>query len=245
MSDLGQQLVNEAKTQVGKPYVWGAEGPSGYDCSGLVVWALSKVGISSGIPRTSQAMRNIGTSVPLSQIQVGDLVTFTYADRRGDNPGPGNHVAIYARSGQVVQASGNRVNVSALDPGPVDPVIRLPQIGGQGSSVGGSGSGSSTSTASPATPTPASAQAMAGVTQADADVFGIPINPFDWPGWFLSQSGGGVPWDALGKVALAGLFVAGGVALVVGGGIAAIWPTAQKGLDTADKINAAIPKGGS
>ncbi|WP_307821569.1 C40 family peptidase, partial [Streptomyces sp. MBT56] len=99
MATRGERLVALARTKIGLPYVWGATGPNGFDCSGLIKWAAEELGIK-GLPRTSQEMRKAGTPVPLSSIAVGDIVTFTYTDRRSDNPGPGNHVALYAGGGQ-------------------------------------------------------------------------------------------------------------------------------------------------
>ncbi|MEU2544801.1 NlpC/P60 family protein [Streptomyces roseolus] len=85
--------VLAARSAVGKPYVWGATGPTAFDCSGLMVWAYRQAGIS--LPRTSAAQRQAGRQVPLSQAQPGDLVTY-----RGD----ASHVAIYAGNGQVIHA---------------------------------------------------------------------------------------------------------------------------------------------
>ncbi|MFG2333771.1 NlpC/P60 family protein [Streptomyces sp. NPDC048604] len=82
-----------ARGAVGRPYVWGATGPSGFDCSGLMVWSYRQAGVS--LPRTSQAQRYAGRQVPLAQARPGDLVTY-----RGD----ASHVAIYAGNGQVIHA---------------------------------------------------------------------------------------------------------------------------------------------
>ena len=50
-----------AKSKIGSPYVWGATGPSSFDCSGLTSWAYSQAGVS--LPRTSQAQANAGTRI--------------------------------------------------------------------------------------------------------------------------------------------------------------------------------------
>jgi hypothetical protein len=246
VTTVGERIVALAKTQVGKPYVWGAMGPNGFDCSGLVSWAAKLVGIK-GLPRTSQEMRKVGTPVPLSQIAIGDLVTFTYADRRGDNPGPANHVALYAGGGQVVQASGSRVNVAALDTKHIDRVIRLPEMGGAiqaGASDGGAGSGGGAVTQ-------VFTAQQAGYTAATrTDGFGAPVNPFKLPGWIASGStaaadtsggitqagltdkltgGVSIPWDGVATVILSSLFVLAGVALVVVGFASAVKPPAPEG----------------
>ncbi|MFE3069756.1 NlpC/P60 family protein [Streptomyces sp. NPDC059247] len=92
-SSRAAAAVLAARSAIGKPYVWGATGPSGFDCSGLMVWSYRQAGIS--LPRTSSAQRYAGRRVPLSQAQPGDLVTY-----RGD----ASHVAIYAGGGQVIHA---------------------------------------------------------------------------------------------------------------------------------------------
>ncbi|MFI8966660.1 NlpC/P60 family protein [Streptomyces sp. NPDC053493] len=97
LGDLGPSraaaAVIAARSAIGKPYVWGATGPSAFDCSGLMVWSYRQAGI--GLPRTSQAQRHAGRRIPLSQAQPGDLVTY-----RSD----ASHVAIYAGNGQVIHA---------------------------------------------------------------------------------------------------------------------------------------------
>ncbi|MFD5325095.1 NlpC/P60 family protein [Streptomyces sp. NPDC127092] len=97
LGDLGPSraaaAVIAARSAIGRPYVWGATGPSAFDCSGLMVWSYRQAGIA--LPRTSQAQRNAGRRIPLSQAQPGDLVTY-----RGD----ASHVAIYAGNGQVIHA---------------------------------------------------------------------------------------------------------------------------------------------
>ncbi|CAM5261061.1 NlpC/P60 family protein [Streptomyces narbonensis] len=92
-SSRASAAVIAARSAIGKPYVWGATGPSGFDCSGLMVWSYRQAGIS--LPRTSQGQRHAGRQVPLSQAQPGDLVTY-----RGD----ASHVGIYAGNGQVIHA---------------------------------------------------------------------------------------------------------------------------------------------
>ncbi|WP_406492269.1 NlpC/P60 family protein [Streptomyces sp. NBC_01604] len=85
--------IAAARSALGKPYVWGANGPSGFDCSGLMQWSYAQAGVS--LPRTSQGQRYAGSQVPLSQAQPGDLVTY-----RSD----ASHVAMYMGNGQVIHA---------------------------------------------------------------------------------------------------------------------------------------------
>lgn len=87
------QALAFAKAQEGKPYVWGATGPDSYDCSGLTQAAWKSAGIS--LPRTTWDQVEIGTTVPLSDIQPGDLVFF-YDDI--------SHVGLYLGDGMMIHA---------------------------------------------------------------------------------------------------------------------------------------------
>ncbi|MFE2563314.1 C40 family peptidase [Streptomyces mirabilis] len=82
-----------ARTQVGKPYVWGATGPGSYDCSGLTQAAWKAAGVD--LPRTTWDQVNVGTTVPLSDIKPGDLVFF-YDDI--------SHVGLYVGNGMMIHA---------------------------------------------------------------------------------------------------------------------------------------------
>lgn len=105
-----------AQTKIGSPYVYGATGPSSYDCSGLTSWAYAQAGVS--IPRTSQAQANAGTHLSLSQLQVGDLVIF-YGDQ--------HHVGLYAGNGQVLHAprTGTVVRYEAISNMPFQFGVRI------------------------------------------------------------------------------------------------------------------------
>lgn len=107
--------VMAARAAVGRPYVWGSTGPSGFDCSGLMVWSYRQAGVS--LPRTSQAQRYAGRQVPLSQARPGDLVTY-----RSD----ASHVGMYVGNGQVVHAPypGARVRYDPVGMMPVSSVTR-------------------------------------------------------------------------------------------------------------------------
>lgn len=85
--------IAAAHSALGKPYVWGANGPSGFDCSGLIQWSYAQAGVA--LPRTSQGQRYAGRQVPLSEAQPGDVVTY-----RSD----ASHVGMYAGNGQVIHA---------------------------------------------------------------------------------------------------------------------------------------------
>lgn len=91
------RAVAFARAQIGKPYIFGAEGPHAFDCSGLTQAAWKDAGVS--IPRTSQAQAAGLRQVPVSEIQIGDLVI--YRDGNGVSRG---HVAIYIGNGRIIEA---------------------------------------------------------------------------------------------------------------------------------------------
>ncbi|WP_327428098.1 C40 family peptidase [Streptomyces sp. NBC_01236] len=94
------------QTKIGSPYVYGASGPSSFDCSGFTSWAYAQAGVT--IPRTSQAQANAGTRIySQSDLKVGDLVIF-YGDY--------HHVGLYAGNGQVLHAprTGTVVRYEAI-----------------------------------------------------------------------------------------------------------------------------------
>lgn len=98
------EAASIAMQYIGTPYVWGGADPSGFDCSGLVVWSFSRVGIS--LPRTTYDLWNVGTRIPRNQLQTGDLI-FT------NNLG---HMGIYVGGGNFVHSprTGSSVHVSSL-----------------------------------------------------------------------------------------------------------------------------------
>ncbi|MEU6573050.1 NlpC/P60 family protein [Streptomyces sp. NPDC046805] len=85
--------VAAARSALGRPYVWGASGPSGFDCSGLMQWSYARAGIQ--LPRTSQEQRYAGRQIPLAEVRPGDLVVY-----RSD----AGHVGMYVGNGQVIHA---------------------------------------------------------------------------------------------------------------------------------------------
>nr|WP_202517442.1 MULTISPECIES: C40 family peptidase [unclassified Streptomyces] len=106
-----------AQGQIGKPYVYGATGPSSFDCSGLTSYAYAQAGVS--IPRTSEEQANIGTRIySQSQLKVGDLVFF-YGDI--------HHVGLYAGGGQVLHAphTGAVVRYEAMSDMPFQFGVRV------------------------------------------------------------------------------------------------------------------------
>jgi cell wall-associated NlpC family hydrolase len=85
--------VRFAAAQEGKPYEWGGAGPATYDCSGLTMRAWGAAGVS--LPHSAADQQAMLPSVPLSQLQPGDLVFVGY---------PAHHVSIYEGGGKVITA---------------------------------------------------------------------------------------------------------------------------------------------
>ena len=97
-------VVRAAMTRIGMPYVYGAAGPSSFDCSGLVTWAMNQAGVS--VPRSSYALMSAGTPVSQANLRPGDVVITN----------GGGHAALYVGNGQVVEAvtSGVPVRVAGI-----------------------------------------------------------------------------------------------------------------------------------
>lgn len=91
-------IVNLAYAQLGKPYVWGAEGPNSFDCSGLMTYIFKNAG-SINLPRTSSQQSNFGTTVSKSNLQPGDLI-FSSTDGSGGV----SHVGVYVGNGEMIHA---------------------------------------------------------------------------------------------------------------------------------------------
>lgn len=93
ISSTGNGIVDFAYQYLGAPYVWGATGPTSFDCSGFTSFVYANAaGID--ITRTTYSQMGVGTPVSYSELQPGDLV-FTYG---------GDHVGIYVGGGQYVHA---------------------------------------------------------------------------------------------------------------------------------------------
>lgn len=94
----GRAIVAEALRHLGTPYVWGGDGPAGWDCSGMIQWVYRQVtGIS--IPRVSQDQFRYGASLRPDQIEAGDIIFFF------DTDGPGiTHNGIALGDGRFIHA---------------------------------------------------------------------------------------------------------------------------------------------
>lgn len=103
----GQDLVRAAERYLGTPYVWGGESlaEGGLDCSGLVLRALTDLGVE-GVPRVARDQQELGEGVAsLDQALPGDLLVFD----------GGSHIAIYVGDGQMIDAPKPGGQVSVRD----------------------------------------------------------------------------------------------------------------------------------
>ncbi|MCI3241654.1 MULTISPECIES: C40 family peptidase [Streptomyces] len=109
------KAVDFAMAQRGKPYVWGAVGPSSYDCSGLTSTAWAAAG--HPIPRTSQAQWHGLHRVALASARPGDLIIY-FSDA--------THVGMYIGGGQIVHAPrpGRTVTIAPAASMPILGVVR-------------------------------------------------------------------------------------------------------------------------
>jgi cell wall-associated NlpC family hydrolase len=106
-SSLGARAVYLTSQQAGKPYVYGAEGPYAFDCSGLIQYVFKQLGRS--LPRTAEGQYEASTKVSQYNKQIGDLIFF-------GTPGNIYHVGIYAGNGKMWAApkSGDVVRLESI-----------------------------------------------------------------------------------------------------------------------------------
>jgi cell wall-associated NlpC family hydrolase len=109
----GQGAAKAALSKLGCPYVWGAKGPSRFDCSGLTQWAWRQAGVQLG--NDTYAQLNQGVAVPPGQVRAGDLIFPLDAFGEGGRSGPG-HVQLAISDHQVVHAPtlGDVVRVAPM-----------------------------------------------------------------------------------------------------------------------------------
>lgn len=96
-----QEIVNEALKHLGKPYVYGANGPSAFDCSGFTSYVYKKFGYT--LNRTAAGQKSNGEYVSRENLQVGDIVLFgsSYI----------NHAGIYIGNDQFIHANNAQTGV--------------------------------------------------------------------------------------------------------------------------------------
>jgi len=99
------KAINLLKQQLGKPYVWGNEGPDSFDCSGLVQY-IYKNALGKNLPRVSYEQCKVGKAVSREDLQPGDLVFFDTM-----NKGRVSHVGIYIGNNEFTHAANSKKGV--------------------------------------------------------------------------------------------------------------------------------------
>jgi len=102
-------MLAAAESRLGMPYVWGAAGPTSFDCSGLVQWSFRQAGVI--MPRVAADQARTGPAVPVNRLQPGDLL-FYHTDPTA--PDYISHVAIYLGDGKAIQAPEPGMNVEIV-----------------------------------------------------------------------------------------------------------------------------------
>lgn len=118
-----QTAIAYARAQLGKPYIFGGEGPNGYDCSGLTMKAYAYAGVyigSHSVNNQWYTAAGRGQIVPYSQRQPGDLIFW------GGGPGSFYHIGIYIGGGQMIAAptEGDVVKIQSVWGSPYSQVAR-------------------------------------------------------------------------------------------------------------------------
>ncbi len=114
-SAAGKKAVAYATAQIGKDYVWGAEGPDTFDCSGLTMRAWEAAG--KAVPRTSQEQWRQLPRIDIKDMRPGDLIIY-YGDA--------SHVGMYVGDGAIVHAPrpGRQVTLAGAGSMPILGVVR-------------------------------------------------------------------------------------------------------------------------
>jgi len=99
-TDLINSIELDAKSFLGTKYVWGATGPSKFDCSGFTQWVYRDAGIN--IPRVSRDQARVGEYVSYNNLRRGDMIFF---DTKKHKKGIVTHVGIYLGDGNFIHAS--------------------------------------------------------------------------------------------------------------------------------------------
>ncbi|HGD0584741.1 TPA: CD1108 family mobile element protein [Streptococcus agalactiae] len=111
-SATAKALFNEAEKHIGKRYVFGASGPSNFDCSGFVCWSFTKSGVKR-MPRTTawRIYKDYCNPVSPSEAQPGDIIFFHSTYNSGT---PISHVGIYAGNGMMIHA-GDPIQYTSIN----------------------------------------------------------------------------------------------------------------------------------
>lgn len=103
-AEPGAQVADLAQQFVGSRYIWGGASPSGFDCTGFVMYVLGQFGVS--LPHSEAGQLAAGERVSVDELQPGDVLVFANTYRRGLS-----HAGIYIGDGQFVHAVDERHGV--------------------------------------------------------------------------------------------------------------------------------------
>lgn len=108
---VGDKAVLFTFAQLGKPYIWGGNGPAGYDCSGLAL-ASWKQGAGVAFARVASAQyHTAGSPVPMAELNAGDLVFWGSSATDWTSV---YHTGMYVGGGRIVEATGDHVQLNSL-----------------------------------------------------------------------------------------------------------------------------------
>jgi cell wall-associated NlpC family hydrolase len=107
--DLGERIARVAQRYLGAPYVYGGASPSGFDCSGFVMFVIRNV-LGRNITHDMFVQYDLGTPVARGNLQPGDIVFFQNTFRWGMS-----HNGIYIGNGQFVHAENENTGVKISD----------------------------------------------------------------------------------------------------------------------------------
>ncbi len=105
--NLSEEIAAYALKFKGVPYKFGGTTPSGFDCSGYILYVYKHFGIS--LPRTSAEQFNVGKAVSKSDLQKGDLVFYANTYKPGIS-----HTGVYLGNGNVISAESRGINISNI-----------------------------------------------------------------------------------------------------------------------------------
>jgi cell wall-associated NlpC family hydrolase len=107
----GDKAVLYAFQQLGKPYIWGGNGPEGFDCSGLTLASWSHADGIGFARVANDQYHTAGTPVAMNSLQAGDLVFWGYVQTDWSSV---YHTALYVGGNRIVEATGDHVQLNAL-----------------------------------------------------------------------------------------------------------------------------------
>lgn len=102
-----ESIILEGKKYIGTKYRNGGMSPSGFDCSGFVVYTYKKI-TGKTLPRTSKALFGSGVAVNKSDLQKGDILVFNTSGKGA------SHVAIYIGDNKFIHSANNGVRIDSL-----------------------------------------------------------------------------------------------------------------------------------